>query len=168
MAGTRKRKMMTSRELADFLGHDPATLTQWRKKGCPARKSGNTFVFDREAVAAWLRERGYDGLPGRKSRKPKDVQLGPDGEPLDPDVRFRIRRCEKLEMEIGKLRGELVDRVEVDEQNVAKARLFRTGLLGLAARLAPVVAGMDSVAKIERRLRSEFEGLLREFARDSA
>ena len=164
MAGKRRRKLMTTAEIAAFLGHEPATVRQWRAKGCPARKHGRTYLFDRTAVAKWLRARNYDGKPG-PSPRPREVQLGPDGQMIDPDTRFRLARAEKVELDVAKLKGELVERVEVEDGLVARARLFRTSLLGLAARLAPVLAPMDSVAKIERRLTREFEGLLREYAR---
>jgi phage terminase Nu1 subunit (DNA packaging protein) len=159
-----KRKLMTTAELAAFLGHSPHTVNRWRSLGCPARKHGRTYLYDRTAVAKWLRARNYDGKPGPKKRE-KAVVTGEDGQPLDPDVRFRLARAEKVELDVAKLKGEMVDRADVEEALVRLARVFRTSLLGLPARLAPVIASMDSVPKVEKRIRRELEGVLREFSR---
>lgn len=165
----RPRRVASSGQIAEQFDVDRRTIRRWTERGCPYTKGrpGSPHRFDPLEVAQWLKTEGLTGSVGRPS----------DEEGASPDTRDALAaakleseqlRARKLRLHCEQVEGNLVARVEVEEGLVARARLFRVSLLGLAARLAPVIAPLDSVAAVERRLRSEFEGVLREYAREES
>lgn len=72
----------------------------------------------------------------------------------------------KAELENRAKRGELVSMAIVEKMMASRSRAFRDGLTSSAKRLAPVVAGMQDVRKIEAELDTEFRYLLEQWAKE--
>ena len=161
------QKVRTSRasDVQARFGVTRKAVQSWVARGAPCDRPGRgrATMFDLDELAAWMEREGLTGEQGVRA----DLQpRGATGEPMQrAKLALTILQVERLKLGIEESRGRLVSKAEVESRNVAKARLFRTSLTGLASRLAPVLASMDSVAKVEMRLLQEFEGLLREYAR---
>jgi excisionase family DNA binding protein len=49
-------KYITTKELCEWLKISPNTANNWRRKGLPYVKTGNTVRYDKNAVQKWLDE----------------------------------------------------------------------------------------------------------------
>ncbi len=47
---------ITTKELCDWLKISPNTANNWRRKGLPYLRVGNTVRYDKEEVQKWLNE----------------------------------------------------------------------------------------------------------------
>ena len=163
------RKLKTTKEIAELIQQSEGAIRIWKQKGCPHVFRGGRLYFDPEKVAEWRQEHGLNGMPGARKgnrhwavKKAQMMGLEP-GDQTARD-RWEAARAAKLEIEVDRLRGLLVPVADVEAELVAAVRLFRSEILALPQRLAPVFAGMDSVPKIEQRMREELEEVLTSLA----
>lgn len=64
-------KILTARELADYLRVHPSTIYRLlRKGGLPAFKVGRGWRFDVTIIDRWLQEHGTNGAELAKETKP--------------------------------------------------------------------------------------------------
>jgi len=49
-------KLLTQKELAEYLQVTEVTLWKWRKKGMPYVKAGKSVRYDKDQVMRWLEE----------------------------------------------------------------------------------------------------------------
>lgn len=73
-------------------------------------------------------------------------------------------QADKLELDIGKRRGELLLASDVEQQDMALAADFRSRLDGLPGRIANELAGITDAAEIRRLLLEETRAIATAFA----
>jgi excisionase family DNA binding protein len=81
-----KRKLLTLREVADYLRLNPQTVYRLAQQGkLPASKVGGTWRFDRDRVDEWIarREERSTGAPERAAQAPVP---SPEGREVRPVV----------------------------------------------------------------------------------
>ena len=139
---------LTRAELAEAVGRDVRTITNWLQAGCPKKPNGRYCLSD---VIQWrLDEQMVSTSPGEKS------------EALE---RYRKARAEMVEIELQKLKGDLVERSNVIDAWGCRYKMFRDAALSIPERLPPMLVGLKQ-AEIESVLRDEVESILLGFARD--
>lgn len=153
----------TKSELARVLGVTPQTVNAWAHKGMPTLTDG---TFDSETIGAWDRERKARMAIGGRPKS---------GGGADPDywlAEQRRHQAAKLELQVRRIRSELVERQWMDEQFAARGLEMRRALQGLARSLPPeLVLGLPAdlatrTAKaIQARLEDEFRQLCNHYAR---
>jgi phage terminase Nu1 subunit (DNA packaging protein) len=140
----------TTDDIAELFDVDESTIKRWVAQGLPCDKGGRGQHrrFDEGEVAAWLKSKNLTGKPGRP-------QTEGGRELLAAKVRKENALATRYEIEVAERRGELLNRSEVERQNVQKVAALRNGLLSLSATLAPSLEGRsaeDIQGEIERAI----------------
>lgn len=115
----------------------------------------NPAAHAQTEAASKARSGGLKKKPGPK----------PDADLVNYRLRQEKAKAEKLEMELAKARGELLDRKAVIQAGADAGRTLRDTILGLPAKLAPVLAVEDDPSKVQAVLKKELEAGLVEFGK---
>lgn len=127
-------------ELADALGVDRKTVQRWKKEGAPAAESDGRWSVT--AWKEWMKAQGK--VAGKVDNTPTKTQL---------EAKRLLLQNEKLETEIGILRGEYTKNSEIElhiRSMVTEARKLGEQM---PSSLAPQLAGCTT-PEIEKRLRA--------------
>lgn len=152
----------TTATVMEAFGVTRRTVTKWVKAGCPHIKAPAGNRFDLRAVQAWRSEReAAQAAEGYVATAPAPSPLR--DQLVAAKLRKELAQARRVEILASQLEEKLIDRADVEQGLVARARALRASLIGAAPRLAPILAPMDSVAEIDVRLRREFELVLAEF-----
>ena len=132
-------------ELAKVIGVDRKTIQRWRKDPTfPSPKpDGRYNVSD---VVVWKDESGSSAgdLTSKESAQVKSIML----------------QNEKLEIQVGILKGEYTPNVDVDQQVAEMVQQAKRELLALPSSLAPQVIG-QSTAEAEKIIKQAIVEALR-------
>lgn len=135
-------------EMAALFGKTTKTLRNWRREfGFPGPEYGG--MYDLTEVVRWLVE------AWRVASKPVAA--------ADAEARLTTAKAEKAEIEVSRLRGELVDRAaasRVVERAIVSARGL---LMGIPRRIAAGVP-QDDRPETEAFVLGEIETVLQELA----
>lgn len=147
MASNRKPKLLNRQQLAIEMGVTAGTITRWQRDGMPTAKKmprGRASLFDLKVVQAWREQ--TDSANGASA----------DGISLEREraLLARVQR-EKAEIEVARLRSELVPYEAVAKAGEAQVIAWRNVVLKLARRL--VLAG---------RIPKDLEASVKEGCRD--
>lgn len=155
MQQSRQRNMSVT-EVADALGVSDTVIRDYIAKGCPAnpaapgRSRQNEQRLNLEEVAAWMKETGRTGVQG--------VHIGNDSPDLQTaKLRKENAMATKYELAIARERKELVGLEPVKLWLVRNMGAARNKLLGLPAKLAPLLEGRDAAERqviIEQEIRN--------------
>lgn len=145
---------LTVKQLAEFYDVDRRTITNWVNStpGCPSWKEGSERFFDSVKVAAW-----------REAKARAESER--DATPLDLEearARKMTADAELAELELGRLRGELVP---VDAVRTTMADLtsrVRAQLLAIPGRYSARIVGLPSLAEAARALDLAMRDVLNE------
>lgn len=121
-------------ELADIIGVARKTIQRWRKDPTfPKPRSDNRYSV--KEVVAWKEEHGSTAgdLVSKESAQVKSIML----------------QNEKLEIQVGILKGEYTPNVDIDQQVSEMVQQAKRELLALPASLAPQVIG-QTIAEAEK------------------
>lgn len=163
--------------VADHFSVTKATIGNWIRAGCPHDRPGGTPKsppkFDLDEVSVWVKKTGRRVRHGGDSRslaKRLNLDPGSEGESLTIEqakakLRKDLAAAEKAEMELERLRGELLDAEEVKQGQLDRIARARAVLLGGPASLAPDLEGLAQ-DEIEERLRDWVHQSLMELASD--
>jgi len=92
--------VLTITEVANLFGVTRATVTNWKKAGCPCRTVDNKIVFDLQPLMAWRRQE--DRAAGTRG-------VLPDGYDKELESARKLRADADLrELDLAERRGELV------------------------------------------------------------
>ena len=105
-------------------------------------------------------------LPSIEERPGVDAALDDDGDTRDYQRLWRRARVIHEHLKIQKLRGELIDRAEVENMMAMRVSELTQSLDSLAAQLAPRLAPLTAESEIQGLLRQAFHKLRDHFARD--
>ena len=173
--------LVTKSEYARSRGCSPAAVTgaikTGRIKAAVVTKDGREFLDFDKANELWERNTQQQPPPTRAAKstpKPptdRELQAFIQGLPEDqiPDLNdSRARRehylAEKARLEALRGRDELVPSDQVKAEAFACARAVRDALLGLADRLAPMLAATTDARECHRLLTEEHRIALRGLA----
>jgi hypothetical protein len=138
------------KQTAVFFGVSTQALDGWINKGCPCEKQKRELLFYLPDVVRWRDERGEDGakldLTAERARLSKE-------------------QADKAEMENAKMRGELVPVAYVRELLEKVLSTFKTRILGLPTKMAPVVFGLKSITDTREALDNNLHDALNELSR---
>jgi hypothetical protein len=127
---------------------------------------------------------GADGEPaGEDQDAPSSNGSGDDAQPRSPDVaprrgagqvpapaneatRHKKLQADKLELELRRQSGELLERAEVEEHLMTAFRTLRDGLLSLSNKLAANLAQTSDTVEVRRELDTAHRELLAQLAND--
>lgn len=162
---TQPRIVTTLRALAAALGVHERTASRWQKKGCPVLDDG---TWDVDAVIAW--HHGYkSGAADRTTNGAPAVgpvaDLGTGKHPsLDPLKTARTTReelrIEREQIELEKLRGNVIERDQVAVLLATRMRLFRRRLRSIGRKLCRELTNVEDPREIQRRIDEEHDGVL--------
>jgi hypothetical protein len=161
------------------------TARKQRIKAAEVIRDGKVWIDAEKADALWAqntRRRRNDAKPPQErqarrpmeSRPPTDDELkafimGLPEDQIPDDVNESIRRKEHYNAERQRVaalkdRGEVVSQREVEAAAFERARAVRDALLGLADRLAPMLAATTDTRECHRLLSEEHRTALRGLA----
>ena len=133
---------MTSADLQAHYGVDPRTVTNWINEDppCPHVMENKRRKFDSVAVARWHAERAV-----RKS----------EGDAAVIDLRQEQARktraeADQAELDLAKMRGELVDVSEFRSTLRQIATTLRSQLVAVAGRYAPRTVGLKTLPESQQ------------------
>ena len=122
-----------------------------------------------ESDKRWIESRGrdrwhlvsvvrgvYEGLIAAVNKK-----KGPEGKAYeDLELREQTAKTEKLEIEVQRMKGELVPAAEVERTAFELARATSEAFMNLPARLADELAAEKDAFTVRTRLEDEIRGIL--------
>jgi hypothetical protein len=173
--------LVTKSEYARSRGCSPAAVTgaikTGRIKAAVVTKNGRELLDFDKANELWERNTQQQPPPTRASSAPpnppthQDLQAFIQGLPEDqiPDLNdSRARRehylAEKAKLEALQGRAELLPADQVKKEAFALARAVRDGMLGIADRLAPLLAATTEARQVHQLLDQEIRVALRGLA----
>ena len=142
-------KALSGADVARAFGVDRALITRWKRAGMPHTNG----VFDLSACIKWRLERAEEEV------KP----ASPDGERWL--TAFRRERARLAKLDRLAREGSLISRDEVAREWAWRCGEFKTGLLGWASRLPPLLEGKD-LHQMRMTLRDEADKILGAYSRD--
>lgn len=134
-------------QIALIFDVEATTVNRWRAKGLPTEKKKNAYYYDVLETALWHQ---------------KNIQSSPfkGGISLDDDIsvedQLRIKRMEKLDLEMAIQRGEYIEIDEVDEIT-AKLVALLINQYRQFMRTMPKVLSKKTETQIKKSLDTEFE-----------
>lgn len=156
--------------LAKKLGITRQTINTWIKRG--------DLVFDetgKMSVDEFNRQLGHKLHPISKIRDEKYTpifDLAREEKSEDVELDFHAARtireiaeAKTAEFKLNVLRGDYVEREVVEKIIFERARQFRDGVMACSRRIAPNVAGMESIQEIEALIQKELRVMLEQFAK---
>jgi hypothetical protein len=152
MAMTRS-KGWSINALATEFGIDRRTVTRRLDGIPPAREVGGSPVWDLANVAV--------ALAGHAQPAAGELDL------TEERARKAKEEADRLEMMNAQMRGELLLRGDVDAAVAGAFARVRARIIGIPAKVAPVVAIMDSPAEVQGVLREAVYEALRELSETS-
>jgi phage terminase Nu1 subunit (DNA packaging protein) len=159
-----KRPRASTKDVCDAFGVSRRTVTKWAGSGCPHEKARGGNRFDLRAVQRWREERDRANADAGVGGTPPPVAPGTRDALNEAKLRKETAAARRVELIVGKLEGELVERAEVEAAFVRACAAFRSLVLAVPARCAPVVADLVEAVEVERLLRLELEEVLRQLA----
>jgi len=144
-----KNRDKTTSEILDILGVTHRTLRNWMKEGLPYTKgtAGRSNMFDESEVAAWMKNTGRTGQPGR-----------PKSETSNDRDHWSMRKekalAEKYELQLERERGQLIEKAVVEQRWTNIANALQHTLQSQAAQLAPRLVG-KTAQQIEEELETD-------------
>ena len=139
---------MNKQGLAKTFKVSPNTVTDWIRRGCPYTKQRDgSYLFDHKEVLAWR-------------EKTRSVRVTGDKTLAAAQIRKENALAELRELELGRKKGELIERVKVEADAFRIGRTVRDALLALPDRLSGVLAAESSQQKIHALLTKEFRQCL--------
>jgi hypothetical protein len=82
--------------------------------------------------------------------------------------REKVARAALLELDLKVKRGELVDKVKVEEAAAKVATLVRAGIEAIPAKIAPRLVNLETAAEAARKLQREVKVVLADLAEEIA
>lgn len=90
---------------------------------------------------------------------------GPDGnENIDLLLREQRAKTEKAELELEKMKGDLVNKNEVEKIAFEKARIVREAIENIPQRIAPILAAEADIHQCRETLKKELKNALEELS----
>lgn len=145
---------LTAKQLADYYGVQARTVTNWvnSEPPCPSTVDGRNRWFDSVAVAAWKEARLRAELV--RESAPLDFE--------DAKKRKMAAEAELMELELAKLRGELVP---IEESRLVMREIaarIRSQLLAVPGRYSARMVGLKSLPDAARELDHAVRDVLNE------
>lgn len=156
---TRKGKLVSRAELADFMGKTPPTIDRWVVRGCPVAKEGGrgrAYQFNTADVNEWLLQEERNSL--RSTAESSEAEL------------LRRELAAKTELAELKLAREKRLVAPVTELTRAMSLAFagvRSNMRTIADRVPRMIVGELDERKIKEVLRSEIDQALLALSRET-
>jgi len=136
--------------VAEIYGVDPRTVQLWAEKKWIPR--GSNGLYDIKAVIRGVYE-AQRGLINKKK--------GSEGEALeDLDLRERKAKTEKAELELRRLKGELLEKDRVEKREFELGREVRDAVENVPNRVAALLAAEGDQHKVRKILLDELKKAL--------
>jgi len=142
-------KAMKAREIGSLFGATPQAVGLWSKnQGCPRNADG---TFDLGAVIAW-----------RIDRIKEEIRASEESPAME---RKRNAEAEMREIELARLKGEVIEVEAVKRERLARIAAVKSALELLPKQLPPFLAGR-SAREISGELSRKVREILGEFSRE--
>ncbi len=176
MGDKRTKQGASQREAGIYFGVDPSTISDWVRKGWVARFPDRSIDLEgtKKLVEANRSPRG--GVINRTTKAGGTTTTRIDGtEEENPTgqttlteakTRREIALAEKAELEVARLRGELVPRAEAESAYLEVIAALKANLEAVPQRVAPVLVGNKDIRAIRDIVRREIETAMRRLSDD--
>ena len=148
---------LTQSQAAEVAGLTTRRLQQLDKDGSgpPRMSGGGYFAAD---LGRWLKDRLLSELGVANDGKAYDYEA--------ERARLTKAQADKTELEVAELRGELVRAPVIGLHWQAMVAAMRAKLLSLPSKVAPQVAGPDSLSRTQELIQASVHEALAEIAGD--
>ena len=145
---------VTTKEFANILEVSQRSVQNWIKKGMPCEGEGKKAKIDVLSGLKWQ----LNNIPVSSPFKPtiKDTTDYDNFEDLTVEDQLRVKRMEKLELEMSITRGEYIPIDEVDETTAQLSALL-INQYRQHMRILPKILAKKSETQIKKALDEEFE-----------
>jgi phage terminase Nu1 subunit (DNA packaging protein) len=144
-------------EIASILDLTETTIKRWVAQGLPCDASTRTGLYDEAEVLAWMKTNKKTGKVGH-----------PENELSDDLKAMRARKeaaiVRRLERENQIAEGKLIDRAQVESNQIAKCQHLRITLMAMGSTLSPQLEGLTPIER-QQLIDQYAETLLKEFAK---
>lgn len=147
----RSAYLLSISRLADLLGRDRGTISDWIPKGCPVSRSGGTGeskLLDPAAVIAW-REQQIRLDEARKYATPEGESVG--GVAMKPADLVKLQELDIKRLAFGEKARILVPRYVVEAAFERALAIIREAIMAIPERLVRDMAGFPEDRKMEWR-----------------
>lgn len=139
--------------LEEYFDVSRTTLQQWKEKGCPQLKRGKWNLIE---VIRW---RG--GLSPISDNPEEEEGSNDYTRKLKAEANLKERQVELADIELGKARGELLEKEEVEIMMASVIINAKNLLLGLPSKAAPQMMGLSVMSDLEEVLASASSKLIK-------
>ena len=136
------RFLLNTKDTAEVFGVTFSALEKWKLPKSLKRKGD-----DKREVFYDLREIFKFRLDMLTPKKKLDL--------IDEQARLAASRREKIDLEIGVRKGELIEKVLVEKSAFSTGRIIRDGIMNIPDRVSGVLAAETSQEKVHQILTKE-------------
>lgn len=157
---------MTQAEFARHRGVSRPTVSEYKRKGLLVMKDERLVdvVASEARLASSLdQSRGGDRSQGSASGKKKPAAGG--GAYMAAKIRGMEAVADRQELETKKLANELLEREETHRKAFTLARNAQESMMGIADRMAPLLAAEADPAKVHAMLSDELRNVAQDLAK---
>ena len=154
-AGTGRRILSTQTLLSKYLRKSYRSVSYYKNQGMPVNPDG---TYDLDAIDAWFEARDKKGIGQPHGERPES------GDKSGWEAVYKEMKARIAELELKKLKGELISLDEVRRQWVNRIIEVKTALLSLPRKIPPLLEGKEK-RDMEAIIESEVRFILERFAR---
>ena len=168
-------ELITQAEYAKRRGISKAAVTQAVKRGKLTLVDGKVNLATADAQWAESHKLRVGSQPAVRS-EPKRVERARPEVPDDADLSIppyqdsKARQAhldaEKAEIELGVMRGKLVDKAKVKAEFAKQGAAVRDGLLNIPARIAPILHAAKTLGEVQTLLDAEIRTVVSQLVGD--
>lgn len=175
MAGKKAKQGVSQREASLYFGVDLSTILDWARKGWVARFDDRSIDIEgtKKLLEANRSPRG--GVINRTTKAGVTTTTTIDGAEESPigkttlteaRTRREIALAKKAELEVARIRGELVPRAEAEAAYMEVIAALKANLEAIPQRVAPALVGLKDMRAIQGIVRREIETAMRGLSDD--
>jgi phage terminase Nu1 subunit (DNA packaging protein) len=155
-----EKELLSTTQYAEYKGVHHKTISYHAIKGnLPFIKKNGQRLFDPEvADKAW-----ETNIKNNLNESSDDDGAAPTGKAAH-ETRLKKAQADKAEIELKKLKGELLDKNEVKDQITTCVRQARDAFRALPQKIAPELAAEVDPYKVETMMLTEIDQVLDELA----
>ena len=154
-SGTGRRIISTQKQLAEYLGRSERTISYYKNQGMPVSPDG---TYDLDAIDVWIEARNKKGIGQPHGERPDS------GDKSGWEAVLKEMKAQIAELELKKLKGELISLDDVRRQWVNRIIEVKTALLSLPRKIPPLLEGKEK-RDMEAILEQEVRFILERFSR---
>ena len=134
---------LTKEQLANILDVQERTIRNYKDEGMPHKKVKNSFTYPARDAIAWCL------LNGKLDDILEELE---NTDELPPNIRKDLADAKLKEFKLAVEQGKYYTKEEINKKAEYLVISTKNKILGLPAKVAPVLVGLEDIAEVEKLL----------------